>query len=250
MLFVAAVSCAERAAAQVLVPNAPPGADVAESAEPAGYREAFESAMREYEAGRFTEARALFAAAHEKFPNARSLRGLGMAEFELRNYPRSVYLLEQALAAPAKPLTDELRRETERLLGRAKTFVGRVTFEFSPQDANLSLNGTQLQLPPERMLTLSAGDYALEVSAAGYDAVQRPLHVPAGQDSSVRVDLPKHVEMVQPAAPQPIAAARAAEPSLFESPWLWVAMGAAVAGATLGLGFALSTDPKPANASD
>jgi hypothetical protein len=244
-VVVAALSCDVRAAAQVIGPNAPPGGELgADDAEPPGYREAIDGAIVEYEAGRFTEARALFEAAHNKFPNARSLRGMGMAEFELRNYPASIYFLEQAIAAPVKPLTGDLRKETEQLLVRARTFVGKVTFELEPPEASLALNGTTLPLPPDHALTLIAGDYALKLSAAGYDEVQRPLHVPAGQASSVRVQLAKHVEVLQPSA-----AAPAEKPSLFESPWVWVAIGAAVAGATVGLGFALSSDPRIAKAS-
>jgi outer membrane protein assembly factor BamD (BamD/ComL family) len=43
-------------------------------------------AVAEYEAGHYQEARALFRQAHEKQPTARTLRGIGMASFELRDY--------------------------------------------------------------------------------------------------------------------------------------------------------------------
>jgi hypothetical protein len=58
--------------------------------------------------------------AHAIFPNARTLRGLGMVEFELRSYVQSVQLLEQALAASVKPLDGKLRTDTEALLARAQ----------------------------------------------------------------------------------------------------------------------------------
>jgi hypothetical protein len=249
IVALAALSCGGTAAAQVLAPNAPPGAAAADTAgEPAGYREAIDDAIGEYEAGRFREARSLFEVAHNLYPNARSLRGMGMAEFELRNYPASIYFLEQALAAPVKPLTDELRKETEMLLLRARSFVGKVTFDLQPPDASLALNGTTLQLGPDKALTLIAGDYALKVTAPGYDEVQRALHVPAGQESSVRVALAKHVEVLQPS--QPLAAAPVEQSTpFFESPWVWAVIGAAVAGAGLGLGFALSSETKTASPS-
>jgi hypothetical protein len=243
-LIVAALSCTTRSAAQVLTPNAPPGADAPASVdpvEPPGYREAIDNAIGEYEAGRFTEARSLFEAAHELFPNARSLRGMGMAEFELRNYPASIYFLEQALAAPVKPLTNDLRTQTEQLLMRSRSFVGKILVELQPPDAALMLNGTRMPIGPDHALTLIAGDYVLQVSAPGYDTEQRPLHVASTQVSEVRVELAKHVEVLQP--PQPLAAAGAPEKrvSVFESPWLWAAFGVAVAGAALGLGFAISS---------
>jgi len=239
-LVAAAVSCTARASAQVPGPNAPPGSEseaAAEPAEPPGYREAIDNAIGEYEAGRFTEARTLFEAAHNVFPNARSLRGMGMAEFELRNYPASVYFLEQALAAPVKPLTNELKTETEVLLTRARSFVGKILFELQPPEAALTLNGTTMPLGADSALTLIAGDYSLKVSAPGYDDEQRALHVPATQVTSVRVVLAKHVEVLQPV--QPIAVAPKRE-SVFESPWLWAAFGVAIAGAAVGIGFAIS----------
>jgi hypothetical protein len=258
-VLAAAVSCADRgvAVAQVPGPNAPPGAPASESqpsaaapapvaadaepVEPAGYRTAIDSAISEYEAGRFSEARALFEAAHNVFPNARSLRGMGMAEFELRNYPASVYFLEQALASPAKPLTSELRTETEQLLARARSFVGKVTVDLQPPDARLALNGTIVQVGVNHLLTLMAGDYEMKVSAPGYSDEQRALHVAAGQESTVRVELPKQIEVLQPVPPVAAGPAPEKHDSVLASPWLWAAVGAVVAGAAVGLGFALSS---------
>lgn len=243
-------SLALRASAQVPGPNAPPGGDVAEAAsgpadpaEPPGYRAAIDGAISEYEAGRFTEARALFERAHSLFPNARALRGLGMAEFELRNYPASLYFLEQALAAPAKPLTPELRAETEALIARTRSFVGRVVFGLEPANAALVLNGTRVSLGPDRALTLSVGDYMLQASAPGYDSEQQALRVAGGQDQRVVIALAKHVDVL---AAAPLAAPAERRESLLESPWLWAVAGVAVAAASVGLGFAIAgSDPKP-----
>lgn len=234
----AALSCSARGLAQAL-PD--PGAEPAAASEPAGYRDAIDSAIHEYEAGRFSEARALFENANNLYPNARSLRGLGMTEFELRNYPGSIYYLEQALAAPAKPLTDELRAETEELLTKARAFVGKVLIDVRPADASLRLNETLVQLASDRALTLIAGDYELKASAPGFDPELRKLHVAAMQVVPVQIELAKHVEVLAP-PPRPPMAARERESSVAGSPWLWVAVGAVVAAAAVGVGFALSTN--------
>jgi hypothetical protein len=226
---------------------------VAEQAEPAGYRDAIDGAIREYEAGQFAQARALFEKAHALSPNARTLRGMGMAEFELRNYPSSIYFLEQSLGAPAKPLTPELRTETEQLLGRARSFVGRVIFELVPAGATLALNGTVVPLGPGGALSLIAGDYLALVRADGYSDEQRSLRAAAGETQVFRVELTKPAPPPLAAAAEPIApapaAATAAAPvaapergeSVLASPWLWAAVGVVVAGAAVGLGFALSS---------
>jgi len=54
-------------------------------------------AVAEYEAGHYQEARALFRQAHEKSPTARTLRGIGMASFELRDYVEATRALTASL---------------------------------------------------------------------------------------------------------------------------------------------------------
>src|SRR5262245_48073860 len=90
----------------------------AQDAEPPGYRAAVDEAVTEHQAWHFTEARGLFVRAHALFPNARTLKGLGMVEFELRNYHESAEYLRASLASAVKPLTSELRAEALALLHR------------------------------------------------------------------------------------------------------------------------------------
>ena len=227
-------------------------AGAAEQAEPPGYREAIDSAIGEYEAGRFAEARSLFERANGMFPNARALRGMGMAEFELRNYAASIRYLEQSLGSPTKPLTPELRVETEALLARARGFVGRVRLTVEPPDATVSLNGSTVQLGSDRVLTLAVGDYNVQVSAPGYGSEQRALRIAGGEEQAVSVQLPKTVDVLGPA--QPPAASEPADQggggSVLSSPWFWTAVGVAVAGAAVGVGVALTSGgPEPVKAS-
>lgn len=77
-------------------------------AEPTGYRELIAEAVAEYEARHFEEARALFRRAHAMFPNARTMRGQGMAEFELRNYRGAIQCFESALSSRARVRSAEL----------------------------------------------------------------------------------------------------------------------------------------------
>lgn len=232
------MSCSTSAFAQAEPPAAVSDAVAPPSTpEPAGYREAIDGAIHEYEAGRFSEAHALFETANNLYPNARSLRGLGMTEFELRNYPASIAYLERALRAPVKPLTAELRAETEELLTKARAFVGKLLVDVKPADATLRLNDARIDLAEDHTLTLIAGDYELHASAPGYDPETRKLHVTAMQVMPVQLELAKHVEVLAP----PRAAA-VPERSVVESPWLWVAIGAAVAVAAVGVGFAVASN--------
>ena len=113
----------------------------AQEVEPKGYRAAIDEALSEYQALNFEEARALFAKAHALFPNARTLRGLGMVEFERRNYRASADYLTQALASQVRPLEGELRTATEQLLERARGFLGEIRLSVEPTDARVLLDG-------------------------------------------------------------------------------------------------------------
>ena len=241
MLVVALTASLSLVAIPALAQENAPATPVAgaDAPEPAGYREAVDHAIAEYEAGRFAESRAMFERAYALFPNARALRGLGMAEFELRNYPASIYYLEQALASPVRPLANELRTETDQLLARARTFVGRVNLAIDPPGATITLNGTTVQPGPENTMNLIVGDYTLHVSAPGYAAEQRQLRIAGGEEQTLTVQLPKNVEVLTPVA-APKAAAEDSDESVLASPWLWAAVGVVVAGAAVGVGFALS----------
>src|SRR6185295_14720316 len=61
-------------------------------------------AIAEYDAGRFLEARALFRRAQQESPSARTLRGIGMASFELRDYVAASRALGMSLKETRHPL--------------------------------------------------------------------------------------------------------------------------------------------------
>src|SRR5262245_21535053 len=70
--------------------------------EPDEYREAIEAAVEELNAGLYEEALAQFSRAHELQPSARTLRGIGLAAYELRDYVRAVEALEASLEDPRR----------------------------------------------------------------------------------------------------------------------------------------------------
>lgn len=241
-------------------------------AEPVGYREAIDEAVSEYGAGSFAEARALFTRAHALMPNARTLRGLGMTEFELRGYAESVRMLEAALASTVRPITGELRTQTEALLARARGFVGRFKVTLSPPSTQLLIDGAPAALN-DGILTLAVGDHTLEARAEGHATIKQAMRITGGEDTTLNVALqktpvatPAAVAAAAPAsAPKPAAtpatisakpAATAASPppkedessSLFASPWFWAAAGVVVVGAGVGVGIVvLGAEPEPAD---
>jgi hypothetical protein len=210
-------------------------------AEPPEYRATIREALSEYHARNFPEARALFAQAHRLLPNARSLRGLGMTAFELRNYRESIMFLQEALASPVKPLEGGLRAETERLLKRAERFVGRLQLLLTPSDARILLDGSAVERVGSEPLILEIGVHSLEFQADGYAPETRTIDIHGRESESWTVALAKLPEPVV-ASPREVAEQAQGEPQqpseappppapmarpLRKNPWLWGGVGAA-----------------------
>jgi hypothetical protein len=91
------------------------------------------------------------------------------------------------------------------------------------------------------------GDYTMEVSAEGYNPDRRQLRVAGGEQQTVTIELPRQLALLPATTPVPptaTAGTTTSEPregkSILASPWLWAAVGVAVAGAAVGIGIAVS----------
>lgn len=221
-----------------------------EQAESPAYQQLIDDAIREYRDRNFPEARSLFSRANEMFPNARATRGVAMAEFEMRNYAESIDQLQRALAFTVRPLEGDLRKETEALLARAESFVGRYRVEATPVLSAILVNGAARELRSGNMLVLEVGDYALEFRAPGFAPEKRSLNVKGGEQSVLAVSLsPQTVALPSegprtdqvPLAPAPTKPVDQKRP-LRKNPWLWTGVGVVAAGAAVGLALGLKKD--------
>jgi hypothetical protein len=200
----------------------PAPASTLPSSEPAEASVLMKKASRALAAKRWDEARSLFRRAHALSPSAESHRGLGVSEFELRNYAESVAELEQALRSPVRPLVSSLRAEIEQLLARAHGFVGQVTIETRPPATELRMDGAP-RIMTEKPLTLNVGDHVLEAVTPGYAREQRNFSVQGGERKTVTI------VFAQPLRKETDTQATNRR-HWHRSPWLWGAVGALVAG--------------------
>lgn len=195
------------------------------------YQRLIDEAVVEFEASHFGEARALFARAHALTPNARTLRALGMVEFELRNYIDSSSYLEQALASQVKPLDGALRADTEQLLQRTRRFVGYLKLQVTPADAVLLIDGVATPYRAEHPLQLNIGEHTLELSAPGRHNERRTVQLVGGEERILQIALtPEQTAQPQESVP------------LRKNKWLWTGVGLAVVGLAVGLGVGLRRD--------
>jgi hypothetical protein len=89
-------------------------------APPPGYSALLREGVQRHVDGEWRAARALFLRAHRLFPSARTLRSLGMVEFDLGHYAGSVEYLTRALTASVRPLALDQRAEVRRLLSQVR----------------------------------------------------------------------------------------------------------------------------------
>lgn len=155
----------------------------------ARYRQLVDEAVSEFAAGRWGEALALFRAAHDVLPSARTLRGIGMAAFEMRDYLEARRSLEQALTDQRRALTPEQRAEVQRLVERARTFTARFRLRASPPEARLTVDGAAPSPEPDGSILLPIGTHEIGASMPGYRAARRQVVVRGGEDEELLMPL-------------------------------------------------------------
>lgn len=158
-------------------------------------------AVAEYDAGRYEEARALFRLAHEKAPTARTLRGIGMASFEMRDYVEATRALAASLRDQRRPLTPEQRKHAEALLSRAQTFVGHFSVKLSPASISVFVDGRPAMFEADGTLLLPLGrhEISLRCSSCAPNEKQVPLDVVGGEKK------PLELVLAPASAPPPTA---------------------------------------------
>ncbi len=232
-----------------------PRARAEDAPEKASYERLLREATNEFDAGAYSEAHALLARAHKLRPTARTLRGLGMASFELRHYLQAIDELDQALTETRRPLTAAQRKEVQELLERAKSYVGKLRLEVSPASAVILLDGQPVSSP---QLTLDPGERVITVRADGYREEELRVTINGGEDKVIPVELaplepalpPEPVRAQPGPEPSPLPAAQPATARGRLAPWIVIGASAAVAvtGGVL-LGLALSDKAKVEDAS-
>lgn len=157
----------------------PPGSD-------RNYDKTIESALNEYRLGNWDEAAALFVKAHALRPSARTLRGMGLSEFENRKYVLALVHCSAALSDVRNPLNAEQRSELDSVIKRASEFVARVTLTVEPEFATVTVDGTTPYRDTADQILLDPGPHELVVSDTR-GSERRRLEVTSGQRLALTV---------------------------------------------------------------
>ena len=127
------------------------------------YQSAVHKGLQEYDRGNFSEAKAFFLRAHALAPNARTLRGLGMSSYELRNYVEAIEYFQRALNASERPLTAHMRTEVSQLLSQARSFVTRLQLTVHPTNAQVHLGTREVARDSDGNVLMDPGTHQLVV---------------------------------------------------------------------------------------
>jgi len=160
------------------------------------YDRTIERALSEYQLGNWDEAAALFTQAHALKPSARTLRGLGLSEFENRKYVLALVHCSAALADTRNPLNAEQRTELQSVITRASEFVARVTVALAPPAAQLTVDGVAPYRDVAGNVLLDPGPHEL-VATDGALSERRRLEVLSGQQIALALTVRSEPGRVQ-----------------------------------------------------
>lgn len=199
------------------------------------YKQLIEQALSEFKRQNWPEARVLFRRAHQLSPSARTLRGMGVVSFEMRDYVQAVRDLSAALEDERQPLTREQFLEAKTLLERSRTFVATFTINVVPADATLKIDGATPVAEADGGVLLAFGQHIVTAERSGYESEQTQLDVEGGERGEIKLAL----RLVQNVATSPQApaaegaAAKRSAPQVEQTTgglkWTWVTLGAAAA---------------------
>jgi hypothetical protein len=187
------------------------------------YDRVIREAVSEFDASRWAEARALFEQAHELFPSARTLRGLGMCAFELREYDHAIRILSEALTDDRRPLSRRQSTQVQDLITRARAFIGRWRVTLEPPEAILTVDDAPAEPNEAGELVLGVGAHTLEATLDGYLVERRRIEVHGGEELEIALIMrpaPAAERLARASTPtEPIAFFVAAGGSLLFEVW-------------------------------
>ena len=134
----------------------------------------------------------MFRLAHEKQPTARTLRGIGMASFEMRDYVEATRALAASLRDQRRPLTAEQRKHAQALLARAETFVGQFSLKLSPANLSVFVDGRPAMLEADGSVLLPLGpsrDTSARCTTCSPNEKQLTVDVAGGEKKQLELTL-------------------------------------------------------------
>jgi hypothetical protein len=198
------------------------------------YDLALKEAVEAHREQRWADAHELFGRAHALYPNARTLRGLGVSAFEAGEHALALRDLEAALLHPERPFPPDLRASVQALVAHLREQVGVYVFRLDPVGAELRIDDAAPIVSPMGEVLLEPGRHRATLSRAGYVTQMLELDAHGGDRSELRVALlPESIVLPQVSAERPTVELPRPLPALgprVDGGWTWQRTSALVTG--------------------
>lgn len=213
------------------------------------YMRIIDEAVHEYDLERWSTAIELFQKANAIKPNARTLRGMGLAAYEDQRFVDAIRWLSESLEHPVQPLNALMRDEIKPVLEHLKGLVGYYKLDRAPATLDIEIDGRSANVQQGK-LQLDPGEHRLVATAKGFEPQERELSVKAGDNGILGITLDPIAPSFTPPAETRVAARRSDNSQRLSDtggtrsevvPWVLIGTGAslAVAGGIL-FGIALN----------
>lgn len=185
---ICALGFAALAAALVLCA---PARSVAQDGPPEEYVEQIERAVQAGQAGDWSTARSHFRAAQRIYPNARALRGIGIAASNLGDHLEAYRALLSSQTAEVLPLSSAQRAQVDTLLEQVSEHVTVFTMDHLPDGVVVFVDGREVALQTDGTLVVAAGLHVVSVRAEHGQPrrVDADLRVPGGGREALPVEM-------------------------------------------------------------
>jgi tetratricopeptide (TPR) repeat protein len=215
------------------------------------YQAIMAEGKKRFEASRFEEADALYKEAHRIEQNAQTLRGLGVSAYGMRDYARSLELLEKALLDQRRPLDKKQRLEVDILISHCRNLVAYLQITIIPQSGSLLVDGTEIK-PESGRLYLNPGKHELRVRSEGYQEQSQTVHARGGDRTELTIELKRSPEKQptevntenDPAELSVASSENEVASGGGKRLWTWITAGSAVAFSGTALYFWIDADKK------
>jgi hypothetical protein len=177
------------------------------------YTKLVSDAVAAFDAGQYRESREMLARAHQLRPNARTLRGMGLAAFEEGHYSIAVLALEGALAETRQPINPAQRDEVELLRAEANSLTARYNVRGMLSGNELRVDAGEPLWDSRGLLLLDQGAHTVTLRSNTGDVRSWSVQAQGGRTSDLDLTPPPALVATEAPAPPIEPLAPVPEPS-------------------------------------